>query len=67
MCAGRNTPVRKLQKWFNEFQREVDWVTKGIIEFTMEIWKPIDEKKMKVNEMITVFGGNSTPYLDADL
>ena len=67
MCAGRNTPVRKLQKWFNEFQRKVDWVTKGIIEFTMEIWKPIDEKKRKVNEMRTVLGGNSTSYLDADL
>ena len=33
----------------------------------MEIWKPSDEKKRKVNEMITVLGGNSTPSLDADL
>ena len=33
----------------------------------MEIWKPRDEKKRKVNETITVLGGNSTPYLDADL
>ena len=33
----------------------------------MEIWKPSDEKKRKVNEMMTVLGGNSTPYLDAEL
>ena len=38
-----------------------------IFKFTMEIWKPSDEKKRKVNEMITVLGGNSTPYLDTDL
>ena len=64
---ARNTTVKKLQKWFNKFQREVDWITGGIIKFTMEIWKPSDEKKSKVNEMITVLGGNSTPYLDAEL
>ena len=45
-CAlAKNTTVRKLQKWFNHFKREVDWVTKGIIKFTMEIWKRSDEKK----------------------
>ena len=63
----RDTLMRKLQKWHNKFQQEVDWVTDGTIKFTMEIWKPSDEKKRKVNEMITVLGGNSTPYLDADL
>ena len=56
-----------MHKWFNKFQREVDYVTGGIIKFTMEIWKPSDEKTRKVNDMITVLGGNSTPYLDADL
>ena len=45
----------------------VDQVADGTIKFTMEIWKPSDEKKTKVNEMITVLGGNSTSYLDADL
>ena len=30
----------------------------------MEILKPIDENKRKVNDVITVLGGNSTPYLD---
>ena len=50
---ARNTTVRKLQKWFNNFQREVDWVTRGIIKSTMEILKPSDEKKRKINEMIT--------------
>ena len=33
----------------------------------MEIWKLSDEKKRKVNDMPTVLGGNSTPYLDAEL
>ena len=33
----------------------------------MEIWKPSDENKGKVNNVITVFGGNSITYLDADL
>ena len=33
----------------------------------MEIWKPSDEKKRKVNGVITVLGGDSTPYLDAEL
>ena len=33
----------------------------------MEIWKPSDEKKRKINEMITVLGGKSTLYLDAEL
>ena len=64
---ARNTTVKKLQKWYNKFQQEVDWVTNGIIKFTMEIWKPSDEKKRKVNDVITVLGGNSTPYLDAEL
>ena len=63
---ARNTTVRKLCKWFNKFQQEVDWITGGIIKFTMEIWKPSDETR-KVNDMVTVLGGNSTPYLDADL
>ena len=58
---ARDTTVKKLQKWFNKFQREVDWVTGGIIKFAMETWKPSDKKKMKVNEIITVLGGNSTP------
>ena len=67
-CAlARDTTVKKLQKWYNRFQREVDWITDGTIKFTMEIWKPSDEKKRKVNDVITVLGGNSTPYLDADL
>ena len=67
-CAlARNTTVKKLQKWYNKFQQEVDWITDGTIKFTMEIWKPSDEKKRKVNDVITVLGGNSTPYLDADL
>ena len=48
--------MRKLQKWYNKFQQEVDWVKDGTIKFTMEIWKPSDEKKRKVNEMITVLG-----------
>ena len=64
---ARDTTVRKLQKWYNKFQQEVDWVTDGAIKFTMEIWKPSDEKKRKVNKMITDLGGNSTPYLDAEL
>ena len=64
---ARDKTVRELHKWYNKFQQEVDWVTDGTIKFTMEIWKPSDEKKRKVNEMITVLGGNSTPYLDADL
>ena len=55
VCAlARNTTVRKLQKWFNNFQRGVDWVTRGIIKFTMKILKPSDEKRRKINEMITV-------------
>ena len=33
----------------------------------MEIWKQSDEKKRKVNDAMAVFGGNSTPYLDAGL
>ena len=63
---ARNTTVKKLHKWYNRFQQEVDWINDGTIKFTMEIWKPSDEKKRKVNEMITVLGGNSTSYLDAD-
>ena len=67
-CAlARDTTVRKLQKWYNKFQQEVDWVKDGTIKFTMEIWKPSDEKKRKVNEITTVLGGNSTPYLNANL
>ena len=64
---ARNTTVKKLQIWYNKFQQEVDWVTKGIIKFTMEIWKPSDEKKRKVIDVITVLGGDSTPYLDTEL
>ena len=33
----------------------------------MEIWKPSDEKKRKINDMIPGLGGNSTPYLDTEL
>ena len=67
-CAvARNTTVRKLQKWFNNFQQEIDWITGGIINFTMEIWKLSDEKKRKGNETITVLEGNSTRCLDAEL
>ena len=33
----------------------------------MEIWKPSNEKKRKINAMMTVLGGNLTPYLDAEL
>ena len=51
---ARDTTIRKLQKWYNKFQQEVDWITDGIIKFTMKIWKPSDEKKRKVNKMITV-------------
>ena len=64
---ARDTTVRKLQKWYNNFQQQVDWVTDGTIKFTIEIWNPSNEQKRKVNEMITVLGGNSTPYHDADL
>ena len=60
----RNTTVRKFQKWYNKFQEEVDHITKGIIKLTIEILKPSDEKKRKVNDMIIVLGGNSTPYLN---
>ena len=64
---ARNTTGKKLCKWYNKFQQEVDWITGGIIKFTLEIWKPSNEKERKVNDVITVLGGNSTPYLDADL
>ena len=30
-------------------------------------WKPSDEMKRKVNDEITVLGGNSTPYFNADI
>ena len=33
----------------------------------MEIWKPSNEKKRKINDGITVLKGKSTPHLDADL
>ena len=67
-CAlTRDTTVKELHTGDNISQQEVDWITNGTIKFTMEIWKPSDEKKRKVNEMRTVLGGNSTPYLDADL
>ena len=64
---ARNTTVKKLCKWYDIFQQEVDRITGGIIKFTLEIWKPSDEKERKVNDVIKVLGGNSTPYLDADL
>ena len=67
MRIGQEYNRKKLQKWYNKFPEEVDHVTKGIIKFTVEIWKPSDEKEWKVNDMITVLGGNSTPYLDANL
>ena len=67
MRIGQKYNCKRLQKWRNKFQREVDWITKGTIKFTMEIWKPSDEKKRKINEMITVLGGKLTPYLDAEL
>ena len=62
-----NTTVRKLCKWHKRSQREVDWVTGGIIKITMEIRKLSHEKKGKVNDEIIVLGDNSSPYLDVDL
>ena len=64
---ARNTTVKKLCKWYDKFQQEVDRITGEIIKFTFEISKPSDEKERKVNDVITVLRGNSTPYLDADL
>ena len=58
--------LKKLCKWFDKFQKEVDKLTKGIIKFTMEIWKPSNED-LTISKTIKVLGGKSTPYLDADL
>ena len=62
-----NSTVEKLTKWFEEFQNEVNVITEHTIKFTMDIWKP-DEVPRAIEEgVVEVKGGNSMPYLDAEI
>ena len=55
---ARNSSVKKLTKWFEEFQDKVNVLTDNTIKFTMDIWKP-DEKPHAIEEgVVEVKGGN---------
>ena len=59
--------IEEMQTWFESFQKIVDKLTSGDIQFTMEIWRP-DEKSREIKKgVIDVIGGNSMPYLDTQM
>ena len=58
--------MEELVRGFKKFQKCVNKVTDGDIQFTLDIWKPTGEDN-EIEKGINVIGGNTMPYLDAEL
>ena len=63
---ARNSSIEKMENWLCKFQKRIDEITNGEIQFTMDIWKP-NAKTEKLRKGVNIVGGNSFPYLDLNM
>jgi len=63
-----NRSTEELTIWLADFQAKVNsYVGGNDIEFTMDIWKPVEDSRSSVPIILKVIGAERFPYLDMEM